>query len=201
MVFDVHGRAHRPLLVVAMVSLALVSCSRPRLSYEVGPPSAISGQPLVDDPSSGCSAAQSRWVEQADTNKDGAVDLAEAKADARRFFAEVDTDRNGLITPVELTDYRKKTYPAEYRRSIAGPLPPTSNAPMKTPGGTEVQDPERRRYLLTPATSDLVMAADADLDFRVSLDELLAKLTERGAKLDTNGDGRISASEAAAFCG
>lgn len=200
MVFDVHGRAHRPLLVVAMVSLALVSCSRPRLSYEVGPPSAISGQPLLSHPEDSCSAAQSRWVEQADTNKDDAVDLGEAKADARSFFAAVDADHNGLITPVELTDYRVKTYPAEYRRSIASPLPPTS-APMKTPGGTELPDPEKRRYLMTPATSDLVMAADADLDFRVSLDELLAKLTERGAKLDSNGDGRISAAEAAAFCG
>lgn len=200
MLSDVYVRAYRPLLVVAVASLALVSCGRPRLSYEVGPPSSIAGQPLLDNPSDSCPTAQANWVARADTNKDGAVDLGEAKADARRFFATVDADGNGAITPVELTDYRVKTYPAEYRRSIAAPLPPTS-APAKTPGGTELPDPERRRYLMTPATSDLVMAADADLDFRVSLDELLAKMTERGVKLDTNGDGRVSAGEAAGFCG
>ncbi|MFZ2870539.1 hypothetical protein [Zavarzinia sp.] len=200
MLSDVYVRAYRPLLVVAVASLALVSCGRPRLSYEVGPPSSIAGQPLLDNPSDSCPAAQSNWVARADTNKDGAVDLGEAKADARRFFAMVDADNNGVVTPSELTDYRIKTYPAEYRRSIATPLPPTG-APVKTPGGTELPDPEKRRYLLTPATTDLVMAADADLDFRVTLDEVVAKMTERGAKLDDNGDGRISAGEAAAFCG
>ena len=44
------------------------------------------------------------------------------------------------------------------------------------------------------------MSADADLDFRVTLPEIQAKLTERGARLDTDGDGALSLSEVAAFC-
>lgn len=199
MQFVVRRREAGLLVVGVLVTATLAACNRPRLSYDIGPPAAISGEPLIAESGRSCAGAQSDWLERADANKDGFVDLAEAKADAKRFFAAVDADRNGVLTPNELTDYRVKTYPAEYRRSIAGPLPPTS-APVKTPGGTEMQDPEKRRYLLTPAVTDLVMAADADLDFRVSESELLAKLTERGGKLDSDGDGRLSASELAGFC-
>lgn len=186
--------------VLAIVSVLAVSgCNRPRLAYSAGPPVAVSGEPLLFVSGESCSEAQGQWFNRADANRDGVVDLAEAKADAARFFAAVDADRNGFVTPVELTEYRVKTYPPEYRRAISNPMPPTS-PPATTPGGTEIPDPELRRFLLTPVTTDLVMSADTDLDFRVTLPEIQAKLAERGAKLDGNGDGALSLSEITDFC-
>ncbi|MCF4165553.1 hypothetical protein L2U69_07860 [Zavarzinia compransoris] len=188
------------LTAVAVLSvLAVGGCNRSRLAYSAGPPVAVSGEPLLFESGESCSDAQGRWFQRADGNGDGVVDLAEAKLDAARFFASVDADANGFVTPVELTDFRVKTYPPEYRRAISNPMPP-SEPPATTPGGTEIPDPEMRRFLLTPVTTDLVMSADADLDFRVSLAEIQTKLTERGAKLDANGDGALSRSEVAAFC-
>lgn len=194
-------RGKGPVIAVTMVAaaLALGACGRNKLAYSAGPPVALSGEPLLFESGESCRDAQARWFARADRNKDGHVDLAEAKADAATFFAAVDVDGSGTVTPTELTDYRVKTYPAEYRGSIANPMPP-DKPPAKTPGGTEIQDPEVRRYLMTPITTDLVMSADADLDFRVTLPEIQAKLTERGARLDTDGDGALSLSEVAAFC-
>ncbi|TDP48878.1 EF hand domain-containing protein [Zavarzinia compransoris] len=195
------ARLVRGSVVVLMIALSLAACRRSATpTYQVGPPVALSGEPLLFDVKDSCSEAQGRWFARADGNKDGFVDLGEAKADARRFFAAVDKDGNGFITPTELTDYRTKAYPPEYRAALSVPMPP-ANAPQKTPGGTEIQDPEMRRYLMTPITTDLVMSADQDLDFRLTVDEMLAKVTERGARLDADGDGKLSPAEVKAYCG
>lgn len=189
----------RWVLILLAAALPLASCGKPRAVYLAGPPSTLSGEPLVDDPEASCAQAVGAWFGRADTNKDGVLDLAEARADALRFFKAVDADGNAYLTPAELTDYRAKVYPAQYRGALSTPPPPSKPAP-KTPGGSELPDPERRRFLMTPATADPVMAADQNLDFRVTEDEFVAKMAERGGRLDADHDGKVGRDEVLGSC-
>lgn len=186
-------------VLIAAAALPLSGCGKSKAVYYAGPPSTLAGEPLVDDPDQTCVKAVGNWFERADANKDGVLTLGEARTDAERFFNAVDADGSGSLTPVEITNYRVKVYPREYLGTLATPLPPTS-APAKTPGGSELPDPERRRFQMTPATADPVMAADANLDFQVTRDEFNAKLAERGGRLDADHDGRLTKAEIVVSC-
>ncbi len=45
------------------------------------------------------------WFAEADTNHDGRLTMLEMRADAARFFAELDADQDGEIDPDEVTRY------------------------------------------------------------------------------------------------
>ncbi|MBV9931653.1 MAG: EF-hand domain-containing protein [Alphaproteobacteria bacterium] len=51
------------------------------------------------------------WFAAADTNHDGALTVAEFEADAARFFATLDINRDGEIDPDELTRYETQLAP------------------------------------------------------------------------------------------
>ena len=52
-----------------------------------------------------------RWFNQVDRNRDGLLTQAELVADADRFFATLDSDGDGEITPEELIHYEWETAP------------------------------------------------------------------------------------------
>lgn len=204
-----------PRLCLLVLTAALAACTHDdKAKYLTGPPVSLAGEPLIDAPGADCRSAVAAWFQRADSNRDGQLDLTEAKADAARFFAAVDGNGDGFLTAYELQLYREQVYPKEFRGALSSPLPPPQKdvkkpLPESEEGAPSAQasaakgpvDPAARDYSRRPMVLDPVMAADTDLDFRTTQAELAAKVTERGAKLDSDGDGRISAEEIGHFCG
>ena len=52
-----------------------------------------------------------RWFHQADGNRDGMLTADEMRADAERFFATLDSDRDGRIDPEERMTYESEIAP------------------------------------------------------------------------------------------
>lgn len=143
---------------------------------------ALSGGPL-GHPS--CQDAFLAWFERTDTNHDGVIDRREYLADARRQFAEMDLDHDGVITPAELSRYR---YPyaagAEARQRA------------------EAADGGRgdRAAASSGDLPDPVMAADVDLRNRVTLGDFLTYEEGEFATLDKSGTGRLSKADILSLC-
>jgi len=117
-----------------------------------------------------CEALLSGWFATADANRDGQISDSEMYSDAVRWFRRADTDGNGAITVEELTTLRQ---------GLAG-------RPEASPPGADRRTRlERDRPVVREP--DPVMAADINLDFRVSEDELLAMAGRRYATLTRRG--------------
>lgn len=138
------------------------------------------------------------WARALDSNRDGYLSAAELKPDIARFFKEVDADKDGAINSRELGDYRLARLAA--LRSGAGPgkppgggdAPPRDGPPPPAgnagPGGG-------RGGMMGGGGEDKVMAADRNLDFRVTLAELETMALERLRAMDGNRDGNTSLEE------
>lgn len=140
---------------------------RPPQQHMISSPN---GEPLgYASDRSRCEALLAEWFSAADTDRNGQLSDAEMYADAVRWFRRADADRDGAITVEELT---------ALRRTIPAP-------------GAAPQQPERRtraeRDALVVREPDPVMAADINLDFRVSEAELLAMAGRRYATLSRHG--------------
>ncbi len=164
------------------------------------PPAPVSpnGEPLVGaSGASGtpsCAAALPQWFAAADRDHDGSLDEAEFIADAARWFAVMDANGDGVVTPDELTQLRLKLMP-----------------PVIAPESTQRERAEERRrerlgwFGGPPRRSpndlpDPVMSADANLDNRVTWEEFQAQAARIFARLDRNRDGRLSKDEVLATC-
>lgn len=133
-----------------------------------------------------CEDALSRWFDRVDANHDGALDRGEFLADAARQFAAMDLDKDGVVTPAELAQYRA----------------PFADAPVVQDDPTR-QD-ERGRELHPPPVSreraDPVMLADTGLHNRVTREEFLAYAGRTFVGLDTDRDGRLTRAELLSAC-
>lgn len=144
-----------------------------------------------------CAPLMEAWRQTADRNRDGRLDLAEVLADADAFFAEVDTNRDGFLTAIELEAYRERIAPGAYADE-AFSVSTGGNNPDRKPRSASAPGPTRQ--LERRGRPDPVMAADANLDFRVSREELAAKVKERFAHLDGDGDGDLDLGELEDYC-
>jgi hypothetical protein len=70
------------------------------------------GEPFHAAP--GGASAEAQWFAGADTNRDGAITLAEFEADAMRFFAVLDRKQDGEIDPEDI-DYYENVLAPEIR--------------------------------------------------------------------------------------
>jgi len=166
------------------------------------------GEPLNGGPlgQPGCTDALSRWFDRVDANHDGSLDLNEYLADARRQFAAMDLNRDGMVDPAELTTYR-----APY----APPPPPEGRAQREERERPSLADRMQRSLGLGGRPKDApeggggnaaeqpdpVMSADVTLRNRVSLDDFLAYERRVFGELDANHDGRLSKAEVLRLCG
>jgi len=139
--------------------------------------------------------ALTRWFRQADTNRDGAIDPGEMKADADRFFMTLDTDHSGEIDPVELTQYESEVAPEIQ----------TAMRTMHGPGGAKAKRKEKLDDILglTGALQgaarygllnipEPVAAADTDFNRGVSLGEFEMAAARRFQILDTGRAAKLT---------
>ncbi|PWR22277.1 hypothetical protein DKG75_09990 [Zavarzinia compransoris] len=145
-----------------------------------------------------CAPLLTAWRQQADRNRDGRLDLAEVLADTDDFFTAVDTGKDGFLTAIELEAYRERIAPGAYADQAF------ARSNRGEDGGDRKQrtagDPGPTRRIERRGQPDPVMAADANLDFRVAREELAAKVKERFARLDGNRDGDLDPGELEDYC-
>jgi hypothetical protein len=140
------------------------------------------------------------WFAGADKNGDNAVTRAEMVADAARFFARLDIDHDGRLTPDEV---------AAYERDIA---PETSLFAVRPDDFYERSNRRRHEVDAVGRSSDYggamgagryawlnipepVAAADQDIDRVVSAAEFAAAAGRAFDSLDGAGRGRLKLSE------
>jgi hypothetical protein len=143
--------------------------------------------------------------EQYDTNKDGQLDPTEAQASnrLRDSFQEVDTDRNGLISLAEYTQYIRVRFASGGPGGPGGnPNDPNAN-PWGQPGFYVPVVPEQKKvavYRFGSLPKDLpewFSKIDADKDAQVGLYEWrkAGRDLAEFRSFDLNGDGFITVDE------
>lgn len=148
-----------------------------------------------------------RWFHQADRNRDGALTADEMRADAERFFATLDSDRDDKIDAEERIAYESQVAPeiqvtSRWRRSRQ------EAAAVARSGATGERDRRRRRSddgidgyqedgLQGAARYGLlnlpqpVVGADTNLDGAVTLQEFRAAALFRFQLLDAKRESRL----------
>lgn len=107
-----------------------------------------------------CEDLLGAWFARADHDRDGRLSEAEWIADSDAWFGRADVDRDGFVTVSELTLLRRSLEPA-------GSGQPQGNPASNPPGNPR----DSRSRTVIDRSPDPVMAADANLDFRVSVAE------------------------------
>ncbi len=140
--------------------------------------------------------------EQYDTNKDGQLDPTEAEASSRlrESYKEVDTDRNGLISLAEYTQYIRMRFASG--GPGGNPNDPNAN-PWGQPGFYVPVVPEQKKvavYRFGSLPKDLpewFSKIDADKDAQVGLYEWrkAGRDLAEFRSFDLNGDGFITVDE------
>jgi Ca2+-binding EF-hand superfamily protein len=182
---------------VVALCLLLAGCGGSDEPRDPPPPVSPNGEPLVgaQPGQPGCEAALGAWLEAVDQNRDGALDRAEFMADATRWFARIDENGDGMVTPDELTVLRLRLMP-----------PTTRGAETRGENLRQRYRDRDRRQMFGPTRAgpndrpDPVMSADVNLDNRVTADEFLAQAARTFAGLDRNRDGRLTKDEVVADC-
>lgn len=147
-----------------------------------------SGQPNADNAGT--------WFAAADRDGDSALTPAELREDAARFFALLDSDRDGELEMVEIARYENEIAP-EVQVGLQ----------MRSTGVGEWRGTRQRRILVYEKGLDgagrfsflniphPVMAADGDMNRGVSRGEFAQAAEDRFALLDKDRDGRLVRAE------
>ena len=180
--------------------LLLVSASA-ALSAKPAPPPAPAGpflSPMGEPFRSERAQADNvgAWFAAADRDRDEALTPAELREDSERFFARLDSDRDGELEMTEIARYENEIAP-----EVQVGLQMRSTGVGDWHGGRRRRIPvfERgldgaARYSFLPIPHP-VMAADEDLNRGVSRAEFAKAAGERFALLDKDRDGRLTRAE------
>lgn len=136
------------------------------------------------------------WFEGADANHDGALSLAEFRADAMRFFKVLDANGDGMIDGHENQLYETKIAPEITRMSFgAGPPRGGAGGPPRGDGKRPKSAPIGRegaaRFSMLNEPQP-VRGADVNLDYRITPEEWAKTAGKRFAILDKDDDGRLT---------
>jgi len=159
------------------------------------------------------------WFKQADANHDGIIDKAEFRADHAGFFDALDSDGNGMLDSVEVSFYENKVVPDVLHNARFGALTggslikvqlqsgphgeqggPTMGASGPAPDlgasrrkpGIPLEGAAAYNFLREP---EPILAADANLDGRVTKAEFLDAADRRFKRLDKDADGKLTPAE------
>ena len=169
------------------------------------------GEPLSGGPLGhpSCEEALAGWFDRLDTDRRGAIDLDRYFADARRQFSAMDLDRQGAVTADVLTRYRAP-YDSDARPETAASATESSNRAPRSGEGGRRQDQSGTgpraaasgddRGRSADEEPDPVMAADVQLQFKVTLSDFIAYEQRRFAELNAKHDGRLAKAEVLALC-
>ncbi len=143
-----------------------------------------------------CRDALGAWFDRVDTNHDGILDFDEYMADAKRQFAAMNLNKDGMLTPAELADYRAPFGPAP------GFAPLSEAIPRKKSGDEDSAESRRRsgKGNIGGDLPDPVMLADTKQRNVVSLGDFLAYEKTHFAELDVNHDGKVQKAEVLQDC-
>lgn len=143
------GVATTILLALLVGGCSTISPAPPVQRQIVSP----NGEPLGRaEGTTRCEERLEAWFLRVDQNRDGRLSENEWLADADAWFVRIDADRDEFVTVSELTLIRRSIDPAE-------PAPPSQTASRG------------RSPTIIDRSPDPVMAADTNLDFRVSAAE------------------------------
>jgi hypothetical protein len=147
------------------------------------------------------------WFAQADTDHDGSITAAEFQADALRVFRLYDTNRDGVVDGFEIQAYERERVP-EIREVPMGDEDMAEGGPRRRGGrggarpaeaggtppmrGAGFEGAARFSLLNEP---EPLLAADADVDGKVSLAEWTRATAHRFAALDKAKTGRLTLAE------
>ena len=131
-----------------------------------------------------------RWFQGADGDRDGALSVTEFQADAVRFFATLDVNRNGEIAPDEIIRYETEIAP-EIQMGLRMAVTTGGRRPRQRPGdGPFGMGSQALLNIPEP-----VISADADFNRGVSPAEFRHTAGQRFLLIDRNHDGRITRDE------
>lgn len=203
----------RPLLLLAAALAAVTATAHAappaRALPPGGPPPQGSGGPDGPPPGGGlfispdgepfrAGDGRADWFARADADHDGALTLAEFRADAMSFFGVLDANRDGLVDGTENQIYERRIAPEITRMSFDGPgggHPPGGGPGGGHRGGGKGQGAIGRegaaRFGLLNEPQP-VLGADANLDGRITAEEWAKAAGRRFGLLDKDGDGRLT---------
>lgn len=194
--FLAHHPRMRPILPLLLLFLPVALAAKPASPAPAGSNVFLSpmGEPFRSDRPGADNVGT--WFAAADRDGDRALTLAELREDSERFFALLDTDRDGELEMAEIARYENEIAP-EVQVGLQ----------MRATGVGEWGGGRRRRVLVYDKDVDgagrfsflaiphPVMAADGDMNRGVSRAEFASAAEERFRLLDKDGDGRILRAE------
>lgn len=174
---------------IAFSSLAVLSaCASSHDKKHEGPTQIIyspTGDPLNGGPlgKPTCPEAMKHWFARVDTQHDGAITPDEFLADAKTQFQRMDTDKNGYLVSEEVERFRLnyRDEPAREKSGGKSATPDDNRESGHTGSGGSVIDP--------------VMSADTNLDFKVTPEEFTAYSERVFKNLDADHNGKLSLTE------
>lgn len=143
------------------------------------------------------------WFAKADANHDGVVSKEEFRADAMRFFAVVDLNKDGKVDAAEIKNYEEKLAPEVLARSFDSPETDGKKGPVDVqPHGDtrlgnlksttdEGQNRQGAGYFSFLDEPEPLTAADMDFNNKVSREEWTAAANRRFGRLDPEGTGGL----------
>ena len=137
-----------------------------------------------------------RWFDRADANHDGAVTLDEFINDAKTQFQRMDIDKNDYLVSEEVERFRMT-----YRDYQTGNKPADDKEDQQSPPDHHGKDHTGGSEGSEGSVIDPVMSADANLDYKVTLDEFTAYSQRTFKSLDADHNATLNLGEVTAICG
>lgn len=188
--------AAQPPADPGIVVTATIGCGPPFARVYIAP----MGEPFRTD---GTTDPEVKWFAQADSDHDGRLTSPELAADAARFFATLDTNRDGEIDPQEVIVYEHDVAPEIRLYQLDKELDRAERRPRTGAERKAAKRAARDRYdydvpygagrFASLNIPEPVVSADLDINRGVSRAEFATVAAQRFQTLDAANSGFLTA--------